>query len=121
MMRAATGYDGKRLLEAAAANNMKELKELLEMGVPVNCTDAGYRTPLHWAAAYGHIQAATELLACGADVNARSAHNLSPYDLAMAGNFELVAGLIKVAGYEDHEGGRHGGHAQHHVNTSRLH
>ena len=65
------GVRGETPLHSAAANDHKELAELLiAKGADVSAKGDGERTPLHEAATYGHKEVAELLIAAGADVNA---------------------------------------------------
>jgi ankyrin repeat protein len=52
-------------------NNLARLKELIREG-PVNQADARGTTPLHYAAAFGSVEAMQLLIAAGADLSARN-------------------------------------------------
>ena len=68
----------KRLIvEAAAAGDVEAVRDLLEADpVLVNTHSSDGWTPLHLAAHFGHLHVAEELLAHGADVDARASNHL---------------------------------------------
>lgn len=68
--------DSPRSLHAAAKDGIvATLKQLLDANVDPTLSGAGGETALHWAAAYGHREAAQLLLTRGANVNARGGRN----------------------------------------------
>ena len=73
----------------AAKNCYKQLEAMLKkedkLSVIVNAKDADRdRTPLHWAAARGHMKSIEVLLGAGADTMMRDAHGQTPAQLALA-------------------------------------
>jgi len=58
--------------EAAAKDNLADVKRHLAKGVAVNARDGDDATPLHCAAEKGHKDVVEYLIAKGADVNART-------------------------------------------------
>lgn len=72
---------------AAGANQQSVMAYLLEeRSVPVDIKatkKAKNRTPLHYAARNGCLEAARLLIARGADVDARAKHGVSPFQLAV--------------------------------------
>lgn len=60
----------KELLLLAMSDNDKDrVSVLIKRGAPLNITNTAGRTPLAYAAAYGHLDLAKQLIAAGADVN----------------------------------------------------
>jgi ankyrin repeat protein len=57
---------------AAKRNELAELRRLLDQGVDPNKVTQGQITPLMWAAAGGHVEAAQMLVAAGADTAPKS-------------------------------------------------
>lgn len=60
----------EKLFEAAKRGDRKEVDELLNQGVPVDCSDDVERTPLMEGAYRGHAEVINHLIDHGADVNA---------------------------------------------------
>ena len=58
------------------------MKVLVEAGGDVEAKDEDGETPLHWAAAEGHVYVIRALVAAGADVEAKNKDGKTPRDLA---------------------------------------
>lgn len=85
------------LFEACAAGELDRVERLLEApGADVNAYSADGWTPLHLASFFGHAKVAELLLACNADVAARSKNSTAntPLHAALAANSQMVAGLL---------------------------
>ncbi|XP_046984077.1 BTB/POZ domain-containing protein At4g08455-like [Schistocerca americana] len=67
---------GRRLIEAAV------VRLLLSVASHPNVRDHRGWTPLHWAAYYGHAEAAAALLQAGADRGATTDYGWTPLDIA---------------------------------------
>jgi uncharacterized protein len=91
------------LFEACAAGEVERVERLIAEGeAPIQSHSADGWTALHLAAFFGHTRIAEMLLACGADVTARScnATGNTPLHAALAGNHKLLAGLLLGHGAE---------------------
>eukprot|EP01112_Ceratiomyxa_fruticulosa_P014571 TRINITY_DN4189_c0_g3_i1.p1 TRINITY_DN4189_c0_g3~~TRINITY_DN4189_c0_g3_i1.p1 ORF type:complete len:481 (-),score=105.34 TRINITY_DN4189_c0_g3_i1:104-1546(-) len=76
----------KEFVQAAEAGNVDKLRDMLEKAlVLVNCTDAGRRTALHYAAWDGHIRALEFLLEKGANIDLVERSGRTPIAMATAG------------------------------------
>ena len=75
------GMDGCSLM--AALNHPKRLRYVLKSASPNVRDSDGDRTPLHWAAARGHVTCIQHLIRYGASVNAVDATGRTPGDLAL--------------------------------------
>ena len=65
--------------DAAADGKLEAVKQILRKDArQVNARDSVGATPLHWAAAEGHPEVVTLLLASGADVNAQATNGVTP-------------------------------------------
>lgn len=69
--------DSAELHWAAESGDVASVEELIARGYPVDSFDDLGRTPLHYAALRGHLDAVSALLRAGADVNARDVARLS--------------------------------------------
>jgi ankyrin repeat protein len=82
----------------------QSIKDLMILAVPfrkaksdvVNKQDKNGLTPLHWAAARGHVKMARLLIAEGASINTQDRSRLTPLHWAAAnGQLEVVKVLLK--------------------------
>jgi uncharacterized protein len=92
-------------LHSAVANrNADEAQAIAEVllahGAEVNAPQAGGWTPLHQAAAQGHLALANLLLAHGADVNARNEEGETPLHLARTQEHSRMVELLAEHGGE---------------------
>ena len=92
------GDEGGRLLEMAAANQVEQVRSLLDEGAPIGFVDGGMRTALHWAAAFGHDQVVQLLLDRGANPSCKTVSGVTPLTLAEKGGYDLCAYHIQVNG-----------------------
>ena len=67
-----TGELIDRFTDAAIDGDVSEVKEMLDVGVPVDSVDVVGRTALQWAVVYHKTDVTQLLLSRGADVNKRS-------------------------------------------------
>jgi bla regulator protein BlaR1 len=87
--------DGTRLIMAARAGDLLEVKRLLADGADVNLPSPGDGNPLIMAAAHGHLHVATTLVAHGARVNELVPEDETPLiNAARHGHLNLVSYLI---------------------------
>ena len=95
---------GLSVVHVAAREGHTELLHALLETAPelVNlATTEGGRTPLHTATTRGHVDGARDLLAHGADVNARSADGLTALHVAVAeGQVEVLVALLAAPGID---------------------
>jgi ankyrin repeat protein len=71
------------LHRAASVGCTKIVQELIKHGAHVNAHYSNGKTPLHYAAAECHLNAAKALLEAGADKNAKDFCDRTPADLAL--------------------------------------
>ncbi|KAH3759568.1 hypothetical protein Pelo_8654 [Pelomyxa schiedti] len=89
------------LWEYSAKGDAKKLKKLLEKGnVNVNEFDEERKTPLHWAAEYGHVAIAELLFGRGAnlDITFKSPGGETPLHVALHNKQEAVALFLSKSG-----------------------
>jgi ankyrin repeat protein len=86
------------LLLSAGANINDNLTDiaafLLEKGAQVDGRDEGKRTPLHWAALFGHIDVVKMLIAKNADVNAKSVEGRTPLFISQKKGHKTISDLL---------------------------
>ncbi|XP_028406814.1 ankyrin repeat domain-containing protein 7-like [Dendronephthya gigantea] len=87
-----------KLYTAAAENDITELKAILDSGkADPNILYLSGVTPLHMAAAEGHLDAIELLVQYGANINIQGAEGFSPLEFALrGGHFDCASFLIKV-------------------------
>ena len=87
---------GRSIHRAAMNGNIEAVKQHLDAGTDVNAKDVIKRTPLHYAAFYGHKVVAELLIAEGADVNAKNglSGETPLHHAAYGGHKEIVELLI---------------------------
>ena len=87
----------KHLQNAANANNLKKVIELLDNGVNPSCYDDSKRTPLHFAASQGYELIVKALLDSGADPNMKDTVGNTPLHLAACtGHISVVTFLLRA-------------------------
>lgn len=77
-------YEVERLHRAADDGDLAEIERLVAAGYDVNLFDDMGRTPLHYAAVGGRLEAIVALLGHGALVNANDEATISETPLALA-------------------------------------
>jgi ankyrin repeat protein len=87
-----------KLYTAAAENDTKELKKILDSGkADPNSLYLSGIAPLHVAAADGHLETIKLLVQYGANINIQDAESCSPLEFALrGGHFDCASFLIKV-------------------------
>ena len=73
-------------------------KILLEFGADLEAKTPFNRTPLHLAAAQGHVELVQYFLSCKADTSARTPEGETPRDLARKYNYGEVDRILEAAG-----------------------
>jgi ankyrin repeat protein len=86
-----------RLVTAAAAGRLDQVRRLIALGIPVNTADRSLKLPLAGAAAAGHTEVVKELLTAGADTEARQDLVTPIWTAADRGHLEVVR-LLLAAG-----------------------
>ena len=94
-----TGCEGRTLLHAASNDGLMDVAQwLLHIGADANAKDNGKKTPLHLAAAHGHLELVRTLLGHSVDANAAATTFLDPTPLHEAseyGRVDIVRLLIQ--------------------------
>lgn len=92
------GNEELRLIEAAKAGQVKEVKEALGLGARANAQDGEGRRPLHAAVAGGHREVVRLLLKAGADPDASDRLGHNALDIAVLHNQEGMVDLLLRSG-----------------------
>jgi hypothetical protein len=90
--------DANKLLEMAASNDVNGVVDMLDKGAPIDHTDAGMRTALHWAASFGNVDVIRILVNNGADPNCKTAMGFTPLMLAERGGFTRCVYELELSG-----------------------
>jgi ankyrin repeat protein len=78
--------DCTALHRAACEDRADDVARLLAAGAPIEARDnIHHSTPLEWAAYYGSVAAAAQLLAAGASRAHRNSYGLTPLEIAEGG------------------------------------
>lgn len=90
-----TGSHGIPVLYYAAISGLPDIAELLiRYGAAINSGE-GVMTALHGAASFGQLEMVRWLLNNGADPGALNYDGKTPFDLALRGGYEEIAGLLR--------------------------
>lgn len=90
------------LYQAACANDIARVQQLLSQGASVNDADLDGQTTLHCAARWGNTDLARTLIGRGANVNAKATYGLTPLHLAVREyRPETVSALIQAGAEVD--------------------
>ncbi len=90
----------QRLLEAAFAGELEEVRRQVSEGVDVNASDPDGRTSLMWAAFNGHATVIEFLLDEGAELDGKDSSGRTALMYASSGPFVEAAGLLLERGAE---------------------
>ena len=95
-------YGRTRLVLAIIDGDIGRAKALILAGADVHGARVrgNERTPLHYAASYGHIEIVQMLIAAGADVNAEGGRSGTPLYLAANGGHLGIVEILLTAGAE---------------------
>ena len=87
----------KRFIDAAFAGDVSKLKEMLDVGVPVDSVYEGGCTALQCAAMYKRTEVTELLLSRGADVNKQSGddHSTALHKAALNDSTDVIKVLLK--------------------------
>lgn len=86
---------GMELIEHASKGRLELAEEKIKQGVSPNYADYDKRTPLHLAAAEGHLEVVKMLLRNEASVNVEDRWGSKPYDEAVKNKFPEVASILR--------------------------
>ena len=89
-----------RAIWAASSNDVWTLRRLYEAGFNLNLGDYDHRSPLHVAAAEGHVSTVQFLLDHEAEVNQKDRWGQTPMDDALRNGDEILIALLKDRGGE---------------------
>ena len=86
------------LIWAASTGDLETMYRLVAQGVPLGIADYDLRTPLHLAAAEGHVDVVKYLVAHRVDLQPRDRWGNTPLDDAVRHGRTAVAAALKHAG-----------------------
>jgi ankyrin repeat protein len=88
-----------KLIDAACSGNLSRVKELVQLGAQAEVGDYDGRTPLHLAAAGGHLEEMKYLhLQHGVDIHAEDRYGNTPMHDAMENNHTEAVRWLKKLG-----------------------
>jgi glutaminase len=87
-----------RSIWAASSADLWTLRQLSEEGLDLNLGDYDHRTPLHIAAAEGHVEVVDFLLKHGVEVNPKDRWGETPLSDAHRGNYSEIIALLEAYG-----------------------
>ena len=85
---------GKQVYETIQNDDIPRLRELCQVGLPMDPGGIDRYTPLHFAVSYSKPEAVKVLLAAGARVNARDGAGSTPLHYAYMADPQIVTALI---------------------------
>ena len=100
---AALQTDPQRIVEmiwAASIGDLRAILRLVARGVPADCADYDSRTPLHLAAAEGHVEVLRYFIAHGINPNPRDRWGNTPLQDALRHEQTVAAELLRAHGAE---------------------
>ena len=86
------------LIWAASLGDLRAIHHLVARGIPLEAADYDLRTPLHLAAAEGHIEVIEYLLAHGVDANPKDRWGYTPSDDARRHGRDQAASVLQLKG-----------------------
>ena len=85
------------LADAAEADNLTEVRRLIESGTRLDANQPDGMTALHWATYHNNTDMVRALLESGANAKVTNQYNVTPLTIACrAGNTGVVAALLKA-------------------------
>jgi glutaminase len=100
---AAPQTDPERIVEmiwAASIGDLRSILRLVARGVPTDCADYDFRTPLHLAAAEGHVEVLRYFVAHGINPNPRDRWGNTPLQDAARHGQTAAVELLRAHGAE---------------------
>ncbi|KAF4076519.1 hypothetical protein AMELA_G00215950 [Ameiurus melas] len=94
---------------AAFRGDVKQVKELIEIGADVNMKDFAGWTPLHEACNHGYYDVAKVLIGAGAEVNTQGLEDVTPHDASSSGHKAIGKLLLQHGGnaFQTNKRGEH--------------
>lgn len=86
------------LMYAISVGHLEMVRLLLSNGAAIDVTDMDGATALHYAVYSHYPDIVKELLSKGADINAKTKFNMTPLDMAVSKNDDVMESLLKLAG-----------------------
>ena len=91
--------DPSTLFLAISNNRVEEVRDILVMDSSLASSKSGGKmTPLHVAAAKGHLEIVIILMEYGVDVNSRTLYGSTPTSFAVVNNHTEVARVLRERG-----------------------
>ena len=86
------------MIWAASAGDLRAIRRLVARGIPLEVADYDLRTPLHLAAAEGHLEIVKYLLALGVAPNPKDRWGYTPLDDSLRHGQDKAVAILRLEG-----------------------
>ena len=86
------------MIWAASVGDLRAIRRLVARGIPLEVADYDLRTPLHLAAAEGHLEIVKYLLALGVAPNPKDRWGYTPLDDSLRHGQDKAVAILQLKG-----------------------